>query len=334
MTELPRKIEIRNPYLWGYHRYGWRFAVEALYEHLHCPAGILLLSSVDDWFGRGGTVREPWVGFVHGVPRNPDWMEHAWDDVAHLVQRPHFQAALPFCAGLFALSRYLKDFLDRYGLDVPVDAVYHPCYTPPPERHFRADKFLANPAKRLLHVGQWMRVVQSFFDLPSVPYEKTLLKCGGGHDLGLAPSKLVRNETVTLLDRVGDDQYDELLSANVVFLDLFDASANNTVTECIVRNTPLAINPLPAVVEYLGPQYPLYYHSLDEAAHKLADFALVVATSEYLSALPIKAQLSKSAFATAVAASPVYQGLRSPTQAQRARVRPALRSGRRGQTSP
>jgi hypothetical protein len=59
-------------------------------------------------------------------------------------------------------------------------------------------------------------------------------------------------------------EYDELLSQNIVFVDLFDASANNTVLECIVRRTPIIVNRLEGVVEYLGEDYPLYFSELSE----------------------------------------------------------------------
>ncbi|MFN8643026.1 MAG: hypothetical protein U0802_15745 [Candidatus Binatia bacterium] len=65
--------------------------------------------------------------------------------------------------------------------------------------------------------------------------------------------------------------YDRLLSENV-FLDLLDASANNSVIECLARDTPLLVNRHPAVVEYLGPDYPLYFDDLAHAA-RLLDLA-------------------------------------------------------------
>jgi hypothetical protein len=45
-----------------------------------------------------------------------------------------------------------------------------------------------------------------------------------------------------------------------------DASAVNTVIEAIVRNTPILINRLPALEEYLGSNYPLFYENLSEAS--------------------------------------------------------------------
>lgn len=65
--------------------------------------------------------------------------------------------------------------------------------------------------------------------------------------------------SVEVMEHLCDEDYDELLSENIVFLNLVDASAVNTIIECIVRCTPIIVNRLPAVVEFLGEMYPLYY---------------------------------------------------------------------------
>ncbi len=48
------------------------------------------------------------------------------------------------------------------------------------------------------------------------------------------------------------------MDENIVFLNLIDASAVNTLIECVV------INKLPAIVEILGDSYPLFYNNLEE----------------------------------------------------------------------
>ena len=60
------------------------------------------------------------------------------------------------------------------------------------------------------------------------------------------------------------DEYDKLLENNIVFIDLYNSSANNTILECIIRNTPIIVNKLEAVVEYLGEDYPMYFNDLSE----------------------------------------------------------------------
>lgn len=69
--------------------------------------------------------------------------------------------------------------------------------------------------------------------------------------------------SVTKLSKLSNQDYDLLLSQNLVFINLIDASAVNTLIECVARNTPIIINNHPAVIEILGSNYPLYFNSTD-----------------------------------------------------------------------
>jgi hypothetical protein len=73
-------------------------------------------------------------------------------------------------------------------------------------------------------------------------------------------------ESVTSIKKLSNNDYDNLLSRSVVFINLEDASAVNTIIECIIRNTPIIVNRLPAVVEYLGVGYPLYYDHINHVS--------------------------------------------------------------------
>ena len=96
--------------------------------------------------------------------------------------------------------------------------------------------------------------------------------------------------SVEEIDTLSNDEYDMLLSENVIYLNLVDASAVNTVVECIVRNTPVLVNPHPAVVEMLGTQYPFYYIDTLDASMKANDINLIKQTHEYIS------QMNKTVF--------------------------------------
>lgn len=67
-------------------------------------------------------------------------------------------------------------------------------------------------------------------------------------------------DSVSTIYYAENESYDELLSQNIVFINLIDASAVNTLIECIVRSTPIIVNYHPAVKELLGENYPLYYY--------------------------------------------------------------------------
>lgn len=91
-----------------------------------------------------------------------------------------------------------------------------------------------------------------------------------------------KHYSVKMINHLTNNEYDRLLSENVVFLQMIDASAVNTVIECIVRKTPIVINRLPAIEEYLGIDYPLYYSDLVEAHDKLNSKEWLKRGHEYL----------------------------------------------------
>nr|QYA18339.1 polysaccharide pyruvyl transferase [Clandestinovirus] len=102
---------------------------------------------------------------------------------------------------------------------------------------------------------------------------------------GLLESIESTYQDVTIISHLKNDEYDQLLCRNIVFLHLKDASAANTIIECIVRNTPVLVNPLPPVVEYLGQDYPFYYRSFREAADKATDIATISAAHRHLASM-------------------------------------------------
>ena len=76
-------------------------------------------------------------------------------------------------------------------------------------------------------------------------------------------------DQVKVIDYKSNETYDDLLSNNIVFLDLIDAAAVNTIIECIVRHTPIILNRIPGTVSLLGEMYPLYYNNVDEVSDLL-----------------------------------------------------------------
>ena len=91
-------------------------------------------------------------------------------------------------------------------------------------------------------------------------------------------------DSIKIIEYIDNSAYDELLSSNIVFLNLVDASAINTLIECIVRNTPIIINKLPPVVELLGEKYPLYYQNLNEV-YKLINMKQINNAHKYIKKL-------------------------------------------------
>ena len=60
------------------------------------------------------------------------------------------------------------------------------------------------------------------------------------------------------------NSYERLLSDSVIIINLIDASAVNTVLECIMGNIPIIVNRLPALEEVFGVNYPLFYENIED----------------------------------------------------------------------
>ena len=95
-------------------------------------------------------------------------------------------------------------------------------------------------------------------------------------------------DSVTIISHLNNDQYDELLSENIVFINLINASACNTLIECVVRNTPIIINRIEAVEEVLGKNYPLFYDTIAEANELVVNIDKIKEGYEYLNKLDKK----------------------------------------------
>ncbi|AGA25612.1 glycosyltransferase family 1 protein [Singulisphaera acidiphila] len=299
------------------HRSGWAFALEGL-APLHNPRGVLFDGFVERTFSwverferRRGRIpyREPWIGFVHNPPGVPRWHDYQSSPQA-ILERESFRESLPYCLGLFTLSEYLRRWL-ALRVPVPVGSLIHP--TEVPLVRFSRDAFLDEPQPAVIQVGWWLRRLHSIHRLRAGRYRKVMLAVTHRYfqdmlrrDREQSPLTGEQLASVEVSPFVPHEEYDRLLSRSVVFCDLIDSSANNIVIECMARDTPILVNRLPAVEEYLGRDYPLFFSTLDEAAEKLARKESILAAHDYLRGLS-KGQFSQHAFRESLLRSEVYR---------------------------
>jgi hypothetical protein len=349
------KLDLSQATPFGSHRSGWGCALRAL-ECLHNEHGVLLDGCIEANFARQywqkgvraapildelrrcglfehlATSEEqglvpyarPWVGVVHNPPSMPEWF-HYHESPQRILGRDIWKRSLEHCGGLFTFSEYAGTWLRR-ATGLPVSVLTYP--TEIPERQFDFERFLANPRKKIVQVGWWLRRLAAIDRLPlarenAVGYEKVRLVPRFFDDAdeylkGLIARDPERSpgqtdprfaENTRTQGHLDNDGYDELLSENIAFAFLYDANANNLVVECIARATPLLINPLPAVVEYLGETYPLFVTDVHMAAAKAVDLDLVRQAHEYLRTLEIRRRLSAEFMVADVKASEVYRSL-------------------------
>jgi hypothetical protein len=315
------KIDLsgQNSRLFGLHRNSLKFAIGHIRD-LHNPQGVLMDAFVDRTFaqvpGQFKGYSVPWIGFIHIPPGVPAWMQSNQTNEL-IFNSDGWKQSIPHCRGLFTLSNYHRRFLEPM-FDFPVENLFHPVDFP--DLTWSFERFAANRDKKIVQSGWWLRKVYSIYLLEVKSYRKiVLLKSDAEMERHLrlelenmAGKERINNkiiESVTQVNFLSNVLYDELLSENIVFLDLFDASANNAIIECIARNTPILINPIEPVVEYLGKDYPFYFNSLEEAAIKAENMDLVRETHHYLANHPWKNKLTGSYFRKSFMNSKIYQSL-------------------------
>ncbi|NOT39088.1 MAG: glycosyltransferase [Alphaproteobacteria bacterium] len=155
-----------------------------------------------------------------------------------------------------------------------------------------------------------MRDFQAFFDLDVPGWQKQMLE---PTDWAVRSRAVRANDSVEVLRPVADNVYDELLAESAVFLQLSDATASTTVVECVARATPICVNRVGGVPEYLGPDYPLYHEG--NAAALLRDTARVRDAHQYLLDRRESAPCDKD-FIDRVQSSAVYISLPTPPSRQ------------------
>jgi hypothetical protein len=310
---------LEDPFAWEHPRAGIRSHAELLFAlRSHGYEG--RLSSEER---RVVPFREPWVGFLHNPHAMPEWL-HPQDSPQAIFAKRIWQESMEYCLGLFALSETLGDWL-RKVTRKPVSVLLHP--TVIPDTVFDFDRFLANPNRHIVQIGWWLRrltaidrlpipednpmgytkvrLIPDFF--PGAPaYLETLRSQECQHE-GPPEPTAAANTRVRM--HLADEEYDQLLAQNIAFVDLYDASANNAVIECLARGTPLLVNRLPAVEEYLATDYPLYYEDHADAAAKAMDIGRLRAAHEHMLASPIRRRLDGDSFRSSVETSEVYQRL-------------------------
>jgi hypothetical protein len=283
-----------------YHRGGWRFVLNSLenFNFFSEESDVHFIDTIEHQFLwpkiPGYTCRNKWCGIMHCTPNTP---EHVRDiDIELLFVNEQFLESLHYCFLVITLSTTLVDYLRRkfasLGFNIPIICLKHPVVKEN-IKLFDIKKYHLNSNKKLIQLGQQLRKVTSIYNV-NIPdgFKKYWLT--GSPDktwwdkllmreikaLGMNPNILDNDVTKLFIESFLE--YDQLLAENIVFIDLFDAAANNTIVECIVRNTPVIVNKLPGVVEYLGEDYPLYFNTLDDVKEILSNNDKIYAAYYYL----------------------------------------------------
>jgi hypothetical protein len=289
------------------HRGGWKHIVNELINNNFFSenSNIEFFDIIEKHFlwNTDYICKKKWCGIIHCTSKTPEYLNEI--NIEYMFNNINFIKSLENCIFIITLSPYVTKYLNykikcNLGLKIPVHTLKHPVVNNNiPE--FTMSAFIQNENKILIQIGQQLRKISSIYYLNNVSCNKLWLTGTRNFDkmrdllykeihyLGLNPSDI--NKNIKMYYTETFEEYDELLTKNLVFIDLFDAAANNTILECIIRNTPLIVNKIEGVVDYLGSEYPLYFNNLSEIP-SLIDGKKITQAHEYLK------QMDKSQFTT------------------------------------
>lgn len=279
------KFNIINKTSFDYHYSGWSYCLEEI-SILNSKDGIDFdpyLEKSFCWYGSEKKIyQNPWCGILH-TPINTDKEYIKKVNNIEIFEVPEFIESLKYCKGIYTFSEYEKSKIlnevKKLEIDLDVNVIRHTTRVSKNKWNIN----LYKKDKKILHIGWWLRNIDSFYDI-KVNLKKVRLK------LKTTIEKVISRifdmkgdcQELTYLDK---EEYEKILNSSVVFLDLIDSVAVNTLIECIENNVPVIVNKIKSVEEYLGEDYPLYYNNLDEVNDLLQDSKILEA-SEYLSKIP------------------------------------------------
>jgi len=269
------------------HRSGWPCVMQSL-RAVATGTGVLLDDFVDASFSYQSLKQphsQPWVGVFHHPVRVDSPLagdrKHA---LRQIEGHRHWAASRKHLRGAVALCEEVAADL-RQWLKVPVIAVPHPTELNVPR--WRPEAALS--ARRLVQAGFCLRNTQVIFQIASSDWHRIQLFGASAwyrsRDEALRAKRVrpdVDRPSVEVMNRIDNAAYDEQLATRVVVTELYGAAANNLVVECLARGTPILVNRLPAVEEYLGRDYPLFYADLGEIASLLEPERLIAASGHLL----------------------------------------------------
>ena len=301
------------------HRGGWRTVMQhALKQGVlsvnNRGGQLMLIDCSEKWFVWGGQrppweegVREPWVGMIHSTANLPATYPTK-ETMQGLLATPAFVASVPWCRLIIVFAECQARDLRLLLPTVPVVVMYHPIGMEA-NAVFSMKSFLDRRGKwEVVFLGQQYRRLSTLTAL-QVPYPKVWLP-GSSKDNNstfmvkhsrdaAAPKPNLDSFRIAYIR--SHDEYDWMLLNNIVVIDVWDAAANNAVLEAIGMNNPVHINKHPAVVEYLGANYPLFFTDVDSLQTLLKDEQTLMQRTrlahEHLVALP-KSHFSLDHFAS------------------------------------
>lgn len=306
------------------HRGGWKHVLKALinydfvvppgdrkltsfikrpaYEYVDVLEHLLVKDELERWSVLKPRIRNDTrlVPFMHGTPHgrfaNDNYELH------YLWSSPEFRAVRSRIPTIFTFSNYFADHV-RALVDGDVHMQTSVVVTSHPisdgiATDFANENILCRICeKRLVALGQQNRYASTIYLVNTTTWQKywlpsSIISSEEARDtawrelqaLGIELTEDVASSVnITSIDSYAE--YERFVASSVLLVHIRDGNANNAVLDAIATSTPVIINRHPSAVEYLGPDYPLYFDEVIEIQQIIEDWSRVEHAARYLKAM-------------------------------------------------
>lgn len=257
------------------HRGGWKDVIKHLFDDnllSYNDANYYLLDIVENYINENDLlIKKKWFGIIHCTINTPSFLNIP--NVSDVINSLFFKNNKCNCLGLITFSQNVKKELEKYNLNLNILFIKHPIKNKNIE-YFDINEFVNNKDKNLVLLGKQLRKLSTVY-LINTNYKKYWLP--GTKQYTLSFIENLKKELMFLkkYDKINfssveikyfDDylSYDNFILKNIIIIDLWNANANNSVLECLVRNIPFFVSKKKEIIEYLGEEYPMYFESVNE----------------------------------------------------------------------
>lgn len=285
---------IRNIAQENQHFYGWGYIInEYIKQTKLCPEGVVLDTWVDQ---RNNTsqlkllTQNKWVGILHATPKAPSSNYNY--NLGRFINSDNFKLSKHNCIYLITTSEHSKKHLTSIT-DLPVKVLLHP--KPDTGNYFDIDYYISKPIIR--HSGFHARNIDRFLSfktgLQKIIYSDREIY----NSTYLDALKVNTSDVIFKSKYLNNYNYIKIFTRTIGYNYFNDCSASNSILEHIMTRTPLIVNRIPPVEEYLGKDYPLYLDRINGNVDKhLQDKDFLNDVSTYLHIISNRKEFSLEYF--------------------------------------
>ena len=238
------------------HCFGWKLVInQSIRNHVLCKHknsnNINLIDCMEQFFlWNDQSIQHDWYGIIHYCNNLPSFYTKN-ERIDGIIEKIIQNNSIKFCKGIIVLSNYsqkiVNNIFHKLNYQIPVYPLKHPI--PIINNKFSIKKFKEQKTYKIIQLGIQYRKVSTIFTIQS-KYEKIWLSGANSHKRTKILSRELKylniNKTnnVSVLERVSNCNYLDLILNNIVTIPLWDASANNSLIECFEMNIPAFISPV------------------------------------------------------------------------------------------